>query len=73
MSRSLCFLFLASKILANPDLNGRIIGGTPAHVYKLPYQVSLQNEDGHMCGGSIIHKSYILTAALLDRGKKIEY
>ncbi|CAH1374098.1 unnamed protein product [Tenebrio molitor] len=70
MSRSLCFLFLASKILANPDLNGRIIGGTPAHVYKLPYQVSLQNEEGHMCGGSIIHKSYILTAAHCLIGEK---
>lgn len=28
-----------------------------------PYQASLQNKKGHFCGGSIISKSVILTAA----------
>ncbi|KAL3276636.1 hypothetical protein HHI36_012008 [Cryptolaemus montrouzieri] len=46
-----------------PELDGRIIGGTPANIYQLPYQVSLQLSRQHICGGSIIHPSYILTAA----------
>ncbi|XP_044757832.1 trypsin-7-like [Coccinella septempunctata] len=46
-----------------PQLDGRIVGGSPANITQLPYQVSLQYRGQHICGGSIIHRSYVLTAA----------
>ncbi|RZC37535.1 Trypsin domain containing protein [Asbolus verrucosus] len=49
--------------MPNPQLDGRIIGGIPANIIEVPYQVSIQNRGGHVCGGSVIHQSYILTAA----------
>ncbi|XP_073829467.1 serine protease SP24D-like [Musca autumnalis] len=52
----------AVSALPNPD--GRIVGGVDAEVGQFPHQVSLQREDGsHTCGGSIINKWSILTAA----------
>ncbi|KAF5285994.1 hypothetical protein FQR65_LT12992 [Abscondita terminalis] len=40
----------------------RIIGGSNAGVGQYPHQVSLQNNAGHFCGGSIIGGSWILCA-----------
>lgn len=40
-----------------------IIRGQKATLLDFPWQVSLQNNDGHFCGGSIISKRHILTAA----------
>lgn len=44
---------------------GRIIDGTPMNISEVPWQVSLQFNDGksHFCGGSIIGDRWILTAA----------
>uniref|UniRef100_A0A8C9GQL7 Peptidase S1 domain-containing protein n=1 Tax=Piliocolobus tephrosceles TaxID=591936 RepID=A0A8C9GQL7_9PRIM len=41
----------------------RIIGGLPALNRKWPWQVSLQTEDKHLCGGSLIDRRWVLTAA----------
>ncbi|XP_026481414.1 trypsin-4-like [Ctenocephalides felis] len=43
--------------------NNRIIGGMPVDIKRFPWQVSVQYDDRHFCGGSIIDKSWILTAA----------
>jgi secreted trypsin-like serine protease len=40
-----------------------IVGGTPAVVGEFPWQVSLNLNGGHMCGGSIVAPTKILTAA----------
>ncbi|XP_053985491.1 chymotrypsin-1-like [Hylaeus volcanicus] len=41
----------------------QIVGGSDAPIGKFPYQVSLQYNGHHFCGGSIISKRHILTAA----------
>lgn len=45
-------------------LHGRIVGGFALDITQVPWQVSIQtNNSVHFCGGSIIHKRWILTAA----------
>jgi secreted trypsin-like serine protease len=43
--------------------NGRIVGGVKIPIEAIPFQVSLQLYGYQICGGSIISKQYILTAA----------
>uniref|UniRef100_A0A8C0IVF2 Peptidase S1 domain-containing protein n=1 Tax=Chelonoidis abingdonii TaxID=106734 RepID=A0A8C0IVF2_CHEAB len=42
---------------------GRIVGGSAALVKEWPWQVSLQVQGSHVCGGSIITREWIVTAA----------
>ncbi|KAK9875214.1 hypothetical protein WA026_006004 [Henosepilachna vigintioctopunctata] len=46
-----------------PQLDGRIVGGTVAYIREFPYQISLQYNKEHVCGGSVLNEYYILTAA----------
>lgn len=41
----------------------RIVGGRDAEINQFPYQISLRLYNQHICGGSIISKNYIITAA----------
>ncbi|XP_011499751.1 PREDICTED: trypsin-like [Ceratosolen solmsi marchali] len=41
----------------------RIVGGRAAHAGEFPHQVSLQIRSRHICGGAIIGRKWILTAA----------
>merc|ERR1719219_37144 len=48
---------------AAPSSSGRIVGGSEVSPkYKYPYQIYFQ-ANGFMCGGTIINKRYVLTAA----------
>ena len=41
----------------------RIIGGTPLTTGEMPWMVSLQQDNQHFCGGSLIAPGWVLTAA----------
>ncbi|KAM7347493.1 transmembrane protease serine 9-like [Cochliomyia hominivorax] len=57
-----CLTFsLIGLNLAQPI--GRIVGGVDAIEGQFPYQISLRLNGSHICGGSIISRNYILTAA----------
>ncbi|XP_061483582.1 transmembrane protease serine 2 isoform X2 [Rhineura floridana] len=51
---------ISSKV-ANP--RNRIVGGSAAGLGDWPWQVSLHIQDTHLCGGSIITREWIVTAA----------
>ncbi|KAF5276940.1 hypothetical protein FQA39_LY18534 [Lamprigera yunnana] len=77
MMRYLLVLVLAIAAVAGfprapaprPRLDGKIVGGRPVSIYNYNYQISLQYYGGHYCGGSIISKSVILTAAHCTEGE----
>uniref|UniRef100_T1GR22 Peptidase S1 domain-containing protein n=1 Tax=Megaselia scalaris TaxID=36166 RepID=T1GR22_MEGSC len=47
-----------------PADDGRIVGGFNIDITRVPYQVSIQNTWGaHYCGGSLISRYFVLTAA----------
>jgi len=48
----------------SPNLNGFIVGGVEARPNSLPWQISMGvGYYGHVCGGSIVSKDTIITAA----------
>uniref|UniRef100_A0A3B1IQH2 Si:dkeyp-93a5.2 n=1 Tax=Astyanax mexicanus TaxID=7994 RepID=A0A3B1IQH2_ASTMX len=50
-------------VCGRPQLNTRIVGGQAASPGSWPWQVSLQSFGFHFCGGSLINKDWVLTAA----------
>uniref|UniRef100_A0A336LUL9 CSON004779 protein n=1 Tax=Culicoides sonorensis TaxID=179676 RepID=A0A336LUL9_CULSO len=49
-----------------PPYSVKIVGGSPARVHQFPWQASITSCDGgscYICGGSLISKRYVLTAA----------
>jgi secreted trypsin-like serine protease len=51
-----------ARVLGLPSAH-RIAGGVGANIEDHPYQVSVQTANGHRCGGSIVHRAWVLTAA----------
>ncbi|XP_017020396.1 chymotrypsin-2-like [Drosophila kikkawai] len=56
-------LAIASVAQALP-MSGRVVNGTDSSVEKYPFVISLRGPSGsHWCGGSIISKQFVMTAA----------
>ncbi|XP_058258466.1 serine protease 27-like [Hemibagrus wyckioides] len=54
------------SVCGRPPLNTRVVGGQNASAGSWPWQVSIQSPlyyGGHFCGGSLINKDWVLTAA----------
>uniref|UniRef100_A0A3Q3X224 trypsin n=1 Tax=Mola mola TaxID=94237 RepID=A0A3Q3X224_MOLML len=52
-----------SQTCASLSSNNRIIGGDDASPGEWPWQVTLQLDSNHFCGGSLISDQWVLTAA----------
>ncbi|KAH8401521.1 hypothetical protein KR009_006116 [Drosophila setifemur] len=59
---SLAVLVTFSRATPTPG-DGRIVGGEVTSIEEFPYQVSVQLNGQHICGGAIIGEHFVLTAA----------
>ena len=59
----LAFITLSILCVSKSQPTGRIVGGSDATDGQFPHQISLRRNGSHTCGGSIISRNYILTAA----------
>lgn len=61
---------LGSRV--EPSRSSYIVEGYDIDITEAPYQISLQEIGVHVCGGSIISSTWILTAAHCTIGNEIE-
>uniref|UniRef100_A0A1I8PDH9 Peptidase S1 domain-containing protein n=1 Tax=Stomoxys calcitrans TaxID=35570 RepID=A0A1I8PDH9_STOCA len=57
------FVCIAAVAYSNAAPTGRVVGGEDAYEGQFPHQVSLRRNGSHSCGGSVISRNFVLTAA----------
>lgn len=71
------FPFILATPLIRPSFppppTGKIVGGIPISIEEAPYQISLQTQGFHICGGSIIAPNFVLTAGHCTYGNQAKY
>jgi len=67
MRRLLPVLAVLAGCAAIPAPAAAIVGGVPASE-EYPWMVSLQDNNGHFCGGSLVRPDWVLTAAHCPEG-----
>lgn len=61
---AIAFCIVASVLATvSAQPSGRVVGGVDAREGQFPHQISLRRNGSHTCGGSIISRNYVLTAA----------
>ncbi|XP_037363997.1 serine protease 27 [Talpa occidentalis] len=53
----------ASRVCGRPRMLSRMVGGQDAVEGEWPWQVSIQRNGSHFCGGSLVAERWVLTAA----------
>ncbi|WP_010521311.1 S1 family serine peptidase [Aquimarina agarivorans] len=64
----LLFSFLGGALHGQTGPTPFIIGGNEIEIEDRPFQISIQRNGRHDCGGSIINKSWVITAAHCVKG-----
>ncbi|NWS55688.1 OVCH2 protein, partial [Chunga burmeisteri] len=69
-------LYVSDDICGMPSnqprfIFSRIIGGEEAVPYSWPWQVSVQISDEHICGGAVLAKEWVVTAAHCFNSKEL--
>ncbi|XP_033710887.1 neutrophil elastase-like [Tursiops truncatus] len=54
---------LLAVLLGGPALASEIVGGRPARPHAWPFMASLQRRGRHFCGGTLIARNFVLSAA----------
>jgi len=68
-----CLTQIGGSELKSNRSHSRIFGGHEVYPkYSYPWQVSVQQKKGHMCGGVILHERFVLTAGhCVAKGKDV--
>nr|XP_020851132.1 testisin-like [Phascolarctos cinereus] len=65
---------MIEKVCGQPEDSGRITGGEDSSITRWPWQASLHYKNHHICGGSLIHSDWVMTAAhCLQNKRKIRH
>uniref|UniRef100_A0A8C7U9V9 Transmembrane serine protease 3a n=1 Tax=Oncorhynchus mykiss TaxID=8022 RepID=A0A8C7U9V9_ONCMY len=63
LSQSAHTVRVSAECGSRPQFSSRIVGGNVSALGQFPWQVSLHFQSEHLCGGSVVADSWILTAA----------
>lgn len=63
ISKSLFVIFVLIASVLAVDKTSKVVNGTDTVITKHPYMVSIRRNGGHSCGGTLLNKEWVLTAA----------